>query len=73
MKIRAFLFAVTFAAGVVGLAAPASADIRIYVPPNPFQPPDTPLVDKTAPPDVTVIFDVSPGPPNVTSPGTPGR
>jgi hypothetical protein len=74
MKIRALLFAATLAAGVAGSAASASADVRVFYPPNPYAPPEAQLlVDQTAPPEVTVIFDVNPGPPDITVEPTPSR
>jgi hypothetical protein len=74
MKIRALLFAATLAAGVAGSTASASADVRVYFPPNPFAPPEAQLlVDRTAPPEVMVIFGVNPGPPDITVDPTPSR
>ena len=71
MHLKRVVLAVV-AAGVLGSATAASADILVTLPSNPVLPPTEPLVQQEAPPDVAVIFGVSPGPPNVSvSPSSP--
>lgn len=65
MKFRALIVAGFVIAGVVGNIAPASADILIGYPPNPFSETEMFIVQQPAPLDVEVLWrEQNPGPPN---------
>jgi hypothetical protein len=71
MKVKQVVFAAIVSGAVLGSGGVASADILIGTPPSPVAPPECCLVQQPAPVDVSVLFGVSPGPPDVSVPPSP--
>jgi hypothetical protein len=71
MKMKQVMFAAIVSGAVLGSGGVASADILIGTPPNPIRPPECCLVQQPAPVNVSVLFGISPGPPDLFLPPSP--